>query len=205
MESSVTFFRSPLQSPFLRRASFVHRAANSAAPSQPRRLHLHSRHRAVRFPGFRHHRPSSSQPHYPVRRRQHRPRRRHHRLFWFRLGAHAIYFLPHSRRLVRPLRPPSGHPHLLFRPRSRLHLHGPRALAPLAPRRPHHFRHHCLQHLQRLRLRHRRHSPRKTRQAIRLSRRLLRHGLHHRPGRRRISRQHQSPFSVLGRRRAQPR
>src|SRR5713226_7702085 len=202
MESSVTFFRSPLQSPFLRRASFVHRAANSAAPSQPRRLRLHSGHGAARFSSLWHHRPRSPQPHHPIRGRQHRPRRRHHRLFRLCLGAHAIHFLPHSRRLVRPLRPPPGHPHLLLRPRPRLHLHGPRALPQMAPRRPHHLRHHSLQHLQRLRLRHRRHYTRKTRQAIRLSRRLLRHGIHHRAGRRRTPRRHQSPFSLLGRRRA---
>src|SRR6266571_7934806 len=130
------------------------------------------------------------QPHHPFRRRQHRPRRRHHRLFRFRLGAHAVHFFAHPRRVVRPFRPPPGHPHLLLRTRPRLHLHGPRAFPQMAPGRTHHLRNHRLQHLHRLRLRHRRHASRKPRQAVRLPRCLLWHGLHHRPGRRRIPRQH---------------
>src|SRR6266566_4065919 len=59
-----------------------------------------------------------------------------------------------------------------------------------APGPTHHLRNHRLQHLQRLRLRHRRHASRKPRKAVRLPRCLLWHGLHHRPGRRRIPRQH---------------
>ena len=108
-------------------------------------------------------------------------------------------FSPSPRRIVRPVRPPSGGAAVEFRAGARLCADGAGAVADLAVRRPGHLGHHLGQYLHGLCLHRRRDAAGTARRGVRQDRRGVRRRIHPRTRRRRPARRHGSASAVLGR------